>query len=230
MANSSLGLRFFTHWNSYSHPHSMKTPKGHFSNSVKDYQAEFEALANRIVGLPPQFFLSCFISGLKPSIRREVQAFQPISLSYAISLAKLQEEKHNDRPSISLQRHPIDTLSTHNNARTTPKPALSITTNPNTTATTPKTTPPVKWFSPAELQVRCEKGLCYNCDERYTVGHCCRRQFHLLVAILETPDHPDDILNQTLLSSQETPYPKLPYSTQFPTQTHNRPKLAFMPY
>lgn len=58
---------------------------------------EFEPLANRIVGLPPQFYLSSFISGLKPEIRREVQAFQPISLSHAISLAKLHEEKQNDR-------------------------------------------------------------------------------------------------------------------------------------
>ncbi|MCI02829.1 hypothetical protein A2U01_0023863, partial [Trifolium medium] len=67
------------------------------TTSVKDYQTTFESLANRINGLPPQFFLSCFISGLKAEIRREVQAFQPISLSHAISLAKLQEDKLADR-------------------------------------------------------------------------------------------------------------------------------------
>jgi hypothetical protein len=44
---------------------------------VKDYQKSFEALANRINGLPPQFYLSCFISGLRADIRREVLAFQP---------------------------------------------------------------------------------------------------------------------------------------------------------
>jgi len=66
---------------------------------VKEYQTEFETLANRIIGLPAQFYLSCFVSGLKPAIRREVQVFQLMSLSHAISLAKLQEDKANDRSS-----------------------------------------------------------------------------------------------------------------------------------
>jgi hypothetical protein len=56
---------------------------------VRDYQGQYETLANRISSLPPQFYLSCFISGLKPAIRREVQAFQPASLVQAINLAKL---------------------------------------------------------------------------------------------------------------------------------------------
>ena len=42
--------------------------------SVAQYLAEFEELANRVVGLPAQFLLSCFVSGLNPEIRREVQA------------------------------------------------------------------------------------------------------------------------------------------------------------
>lgn len=42
--------------------------------SVKDYLTQFEALANRIMGLPPPFLLSCFVSGLDLDIRHEVQA------------------------------------------------------------------------------------------------------------------------------------------------------------
>lgn len=38
--------------------------------------------------------MSCFILGLKPHIRREVQALQPINLMHAIDLAKLQEDKY----------------------------------------------------------------------------------------------------------------------------------------
>ncbi|MCH80430.1 retrovirus-related pol polyprotein from transposon opus [Trifolium medium] len=44
----------------------------------------------------------------------------------------------------------------------------------------PKTQPPVKRLSPDELQARRDKGLCYNCDERYQCGHRCKRLFHLL--------------------------------------------------
>ncbi|GAU30089.1 hypothetical protein TSUD_392450 [Trifolium subterraneum] len=126
------------------------------TSSVKDYQTTFESLANRINGLPSQFFLSCFISGLKPDIRREVQAFQPISLSHAISLAKLQEDKLADRG-----------YNNSNTATSSKQPFRP----PITTASTlkpqnaPKTPPPIKRLSPAELQARREQGLCYNCDE-----------------------------------------------------------------
>lgn len=65
--------------------------------SVNEYLTEFERLANRIVGLPPTFLLSCFISGLQPDIRYEVQALQPVSLSQVTALAKLQEDKLEDR-------------------------------------------------------------------------------------------------------------------------------------
>ncbi|XP_028212786.1 uncharacterized protein LOC114395257 [Glycine soja] len=52
-------------------------------SSVQEYLSEFESLANRILGLPAPFLLSCFISGLSPAIRREVQALQPHSLTQA---------------------------------------------------------------------------------------------------------------------------------------------------
>ena len=43
-------------------------------DSVREYLAQFEALANRIVGLSPSSLLCCFISGLESDIRREFQA------------------------------------------------------------------------------------------------------------------------------------------------------------
>lgn len=36
--------------------------------SVADYQSAFEKLSNRIVGLPSDALLNCFISGLRPEI------------------------------------------------------------------------------------------------------------------------------------------------------------------
>ena len=63
--------------------------KLHQRSSVSAYLSEFESLANRIVGLPTPFMLSCFISGLSPVIRREVQVLQPISLAQAASYVHL---------------------------------------------------------------------------------------------------------------------------------------------
>ena len=41
-------------------------------SSVAEYLAKFESLANCVIGLLAPFVLSCFVSGISPSIRREV--------------------------------------------------------------------------------------------------------------------------------------------------------------
>ncbi|KAH0652914.1 hypothetical protein KY289_030592 [Solanum tuberosum] len=41
--------------------------------------------------------------------------------------------------------------------------------------------PPMKCLTLAELQSRCERGLCYSCDEKYSPGHKCRSLPQLLV-------------------------------------------------
>ena len=135
------------------------------TTTVREYQAQFESLANRIVGLPPPFFLSCFVSGLKPEIRREVQAFQPISLSQAISLAKLQEDKFADIATSIRSQHftPIAQRSLVNTDFPSSKP-VSIPNSSFPPKSSPNiNNPPIKRLSAAELQNRREKGLCYYC-------------------------------------------------------------------
>ncbi|MCI00025.1 hypothetical protein A2U01_0021039 [Trifolium medium] len=70
------------------------------------YLSDFEALANRIVGLSPSDLLSCFVSGLKSETRREVLAQQPRDLSQAAGLARLHEEKINDLLRLSRPKPP----------------------------------------------------------------------------------------------------------------------------
>lgn len=137
--------------------------------SMNEYLTEFGRLAKQIVGLAPSFLLSCFASGLSPDIRREVQALQPISLSQATALAKLQEDKLEDQ-----HRH---------NFRGKGALYMSL-----TSASTPRTpftlniapllqTPPkihLKKLSLEEMMARHEKGLCYNCDEKFSIGHKCK--------------------------------------------------------
>lgn len=83
------------------------------SGTVAQYLADFEDLANRTIGLPTPFLLSCFISGLTPEIRREVQAHQPATLVQAAGLARLQEEKFAD-------------MRTHSRLRPSPVPPTLV--------------------------------------------------------------------------------------------------------
>ncbi|GKE61404.1 hypothetical protein Tco_1511771, partial [Tanacetum coccineum] len=39
----------------------------------------------------------------------------------------------------------------------------------------------IKWISPAERQERLSKGLCFNCDNRWTRGNKCHGKFLLLM-------------------------------------------------
>ncbi|RHN51749.1 putative succinate dehydrogenase (quinone) [Medicago truncatula] len=66
------------------------------SGSVSEYQAQFEKLGNRVVGLPAEALLNCFISGLIPDIRNEMAIQRPSSIAQAIGLAKLIEAKIKD--------------------------------------------------------------------------------------------------------------------------------------
>ncbi|MCI62954.1 retrovirus-related pol polyprotein, partial [Trifolium medium] len=85
-----------------------------------------------------------------------VLAFQPVTLTQAISLANLQEEKFADRSQPTSKPH-------------MPSSAASVTPSfkPTMSVVPPKPSPAVKRLTPEELQARREKGLCYNCDEKY---------------------------------------------------------------
>lgn len=174
---------------------------------MKEYQTDFETLANRITGLPPHFLLSCFIYGLKPDIGREIQAFQPISLTHAISLAKLQEDKLNDKTPF---RHALSS-NTQDFNRSSFKP--TVTSAPQKPTTQPLKTTSIKRLSPAELQARRDQGLCHNCDDKFVPGHKCKRRFNLLIS---DPDEPEPLSNTITQLLAET-------STQ-PT-TENEPSL-----
>jgi len=113
--------------------------------SVNAYLTEFESLANRIVRIPMQFVLSCFISGLTPAIRREVQVLQPISLSQAVAYARLQEEKLLDARRSSTQRFQTSTIPTRSPPSSSTPPLLP------TPQRTPSSSIPFKRLSPEDL-------------------------------------------------------------------------------
>lgn len=150
-------------------PSFYEDPKGALfklsqKGSVNEYLTEFKRLANRVIGLPPPFLLSCFISGLSPEIKREVLALQPISLPQATALAKLQEDKLRDRRSTS-SRSFNPPLPAHNPPNQPQKPRQ-----------------PFVQRTPEEMAFKRDKGLCYNCDEKWHSGHRCKGKIQLFIA------------------------------------------------
>jgi hypothetical protein len=106
------------------------------------------------------FFQECFISGLKEEIRAHVLMARPSTWVEATKRAK--EEQHvvssqNRKPSFIPRPKPI-------------------------TPTTPSTPLKIQKLTRAEMAEHQLKGLCYNCDEKYFLGHKCKEQ-NLFMAI-----------------------------------------------
>ncbi|XP_043692891.1 uncharacterized protein LOC122643324 [Telopea speciosissima] len=147
----------------------------------------------RIYGLSDDMLKSCFISGLKPMLRREVLALQPDSLQQALDLARLQEDKFLDFKPYAKpwQQKPISI---------NPLPSIL---GPSPTTQISNQTPkqPIRRLSEAEQQQRRQKGLCFNCDEKFHVGHRCKGRSTLL--LLEGDEFMDEVLPNEIEESQE---------------------------
>ncbi|WVZ05235.1 hypothetical protein V8G54_018581 [Vigna mungo] len=166
------------------------------TQSLQEYISEFESLANRIFGYPPNFYLSCFVSGLKPNLRREVTALQPSDMPQAMAFAKLHDDKNkvSSPPFSRFSRPPQTHISS--TAALNPKPLPPL-------LPTPTSKLPIRRLTEAEMQARREKNLCYNCDEKYTRGHRCKSQFLLLT--VADDEEPPDPLTDMVDSPNDTP-------------------------
>lgn len=105
--------------------------------------------------------VGCFVSGLKDNIRTDVQACCPFTHSVAIGLERLFEYRNlNNR------------RASNNEIRW---PTFNTVTVPNQNYS-PMT---VKRLKPAELKERRDKGLCFNCDEKFSPGYRCKKLFFI---------------------------------------------------
>jgi len=127
----------------------------------------FERLANRTISLPPSCLLSCFVSGLIPELRHEVQALRPLSLPQATKLARLQEDKMLDRRC--------------GNRSSSHPPNPNFSNKPPTHSLTLLSKIPLKWLTIEEMAIRRDQGLCYHCDEKWLHGHWCKPRLHILI-------------------------------------------------
>uniref|UniRef100_A0A2N9H8H7 RNA-directed DNA polymerase n=1 Tax=Fagus sylvatica TaxID=28930 RepID=A0A2N9H8H7_FAGSY len=148
------------------------------TGTVREYQGQFERLAARVQDWPEKALLGCYIGGLKEDIRAEVKLFRPTTLLHATGLARLQEDRL-----YRLRRPP------------TKPPLLALPPtrpSPNTINRVPTGTN-FKKLSWGEMQARREKGLCYNCDEKFAPGHRCKtQQIYMLEVVGEHESESDE--------------------------------------
>lgn len=133
--------------------------------TLREYQRQFERLANQVDGWPQKALVGAFMGGLKEEIASEIRMFKPKILSEAIELARIKDESLN-------RRRQGKKGFQQSNSMTKSLPKLSP---PSTLGTTNQamdigSTRRISW---EEMQRGGEKGLYFSCNEKFTPTHRC---------------------------------------------------------
>lgn len=185
----SLELRFGA---STFEDHESELYKLQQSSTVTEYYRDFISLSSRVDTLTNHNLLHIFTSGLKKEIGTPLKMFKPASLDDAVGLAKLIEDilkQFTHVPNRFSFSKPLQTLfPASKSVFPSTTPALKALPAP------PAKNPlPLRRLSAAEMKARKEKGLCFNCDDKFIPGHQCKRMmFQCILAEEEVDVEPSD--------------------------------------
>ncbi|KAG8391290.1 hypothetical protein BUALT_Bualt01G0172600 [Buddleja alternifolia] len=170
------------------------------TGNIQDYLDKFDGLMN-CVELSETYAISCFMGGIKTEIAIHIRMFKPKTLEEVINLAKLQEQTNNlntkrgtnvSQPSKFSYNsskppytHTVHRSSPHNYP---PSHHSQQVTKPNFNSNI-NSAPiiPSRRLSPQEMDEKRSKGLCFWCDEKFTLGHVCNKRKQLY--IMELPEN-----------------------------------------
>ena len=173
--------------------------------TVGAYQEEFEKISSRCNPTWPDALLrSSFVSGLRGEIQADVKALRPATLEDAFQYAILMERKHKEMRSHGRtfvagrdSRYPARPIGTIAGSAAIPRAAGTPQGQraPLRPSNDVKggTRPAVRTLTPAQVEERRAKGLCFRCDERYTPGHRCARATGSVMLIDGQEDVEDEV-------------------------------------
>lgn len=151
-----------------------------------------------LTGVPEEIALAQFINGLKDDVKSEVRVLGSLNLDHAMELAIMVEEKLRS----SVSRHTIMTSSSlsysGNFYSSSPKSHSSVPSSSSRSVYSHSSSSPFSFPSPTvrstgslpvakpvgefkrlnerELHLKREKGECFQCHEKWSVGHRCKKR------------------------------------------------------
>lgn len=141
--------------------------------TVAQFQAEFERVTEKVVvGVSQHQLIMLFVEGLKSNLKRDVQVAKPKTIFEAFSLAAYFEEmvKVNEIMARSkwlwVLPGPTNQTTISNASQEYVGPLPAPRPCPNKGQRKRK-------LSMAEMQDRRSKGLCYNCNKKFSPKHQC---------------------------------------------------------
>lgn len=126
--------------------------------------------------LNEEYYVSSFISGLTPELKSAVRMMRPATVQDAIDFGRDQMDTIEAiTKRVKLFSRPFNNLGGGNNNRI-PQSNSSPAVKPNIPAR-----PQVKLLTSTEMAARRKKGLCFNCDEKFSPGHKCNNRLYLIM-------------------------------------------------
>ena len=117
---------------------------------VVEHIQRFQKLGLRVKNISTDNLLDLFMGTLKDKIQHELCIIEPTSLEKAFKLARRVESKNM---AMAAKRFPSNTYKENNvPSSNLPKPTR---------------------LTPQQMDERRSKGLCFNCDNKYSKGHKC---------------------------------------------------------
>nr|CAH66611.1 H0211A12.14 [Oryza sativa] len=161
------------------------------AGSVADYQEKFMSLLSRAGPLMEVQKIELFTAGLQGKLRIDVELEAPALLDTAMSLARAYELRVQIEDPVPIEpaKPPARAPATRPAASPAAPhvaPIAAVASAPAAPAAAARAAAPVRaarvarrTLTPEEMQSQCEAGLCFNCDEKFTPGHRCKRLFWL---------------------------------------------------
>lgn len=157
--------------------------------TVKEYRKQFEMLAASLEQISEPVLESTFVKGLKSDIKGELRVLEPNGLEKTMDLAQKVEDK------INIHKEQKRGSGFFRNNGLNPNNLIGDVPKTNERgAAAGERRGGYRRLTDAELQAKRAKGLCYRCDEKYSIGHRCKKpELQVLVKQEEELDDNEEV-------------------------------------
>ncbi|GKA27344.1 putative mitochondrial protein, partial [Tanacetum coccineum] len=142
--------------------------------TAREYVALFEKLACQLVGVSPSVIEATFIKGLKTDLRAAIRVMRPEGLAYAM-----------DFSGYNRNNGPVSSRASAFSVRT-PVSTSTVRSGTNIQARQ------FKQLTETELADKRSKGLCFRCDEKFTIVHRCPSKTLQVLLVMDEEDEDND--------------------------------------
>ncbi|KAL1147912.1 hypothetical protein V6Z11_A10G089000 [Gossypium hirsutum] len=186
-------------------PPMSNNPLGELANlrqtgTVEEYQRQFQSLLARTTDLKPRQQVNLFTTGLVEELRIDIEMQHPGNLGVAMNMARALERKQKVSSKMLSQTN-LNWSASRNTGSNSIIPITKSFAKGGGQTIEPtenngkigSSAPFIKRLTRIEMAERMAKGLCYNCDESYSMGHKCKRLFWIEVPDVEGKQDDDEI-------------------------------------